>query len=170
MNISFKKWNNRLGILMFLTGAVVYLSTMERKLSFWDCGEYIVSSAKLGVTHAPGAALFQLIGAVWSGLAFGDGTKYALVINSMSAICSALTIMFLFWTITHFVRRMFKITKTDGLSENIFGTELTESQTMIALGSALVGSAVFMFSDTFWFSAVEGEVYAMASMFTALLF
>jgi len=169
MNISFKKWNNRLGIIMFLIGSIVYLLTMERKLSFWDCGEYIVSSAKLGVTHAPGAALFQLIGAVWSGLAFGDGAKYALAINSMSAICSALTIMFLFWTITHFVRRMFNPTKADGISENVFGKELNSSQTLIALGSGLVGSAVFMFSDTFWFSAVEGEVYAMASVFTALL-
>lgn len=169
MNISFKKWNNLLGFIMFLMGSVVYLLTMERKLSFWDCGEYIVSSAKLGVTHAPGAALFQLIGAVWSGLAFGDGSKYAIVINSMSAICSALTIMFLFWTITHFVRRMFKPTKEDGLTDNVFENGLNASQTLIALGSGFVGSAVFMFSDTFWFSAVEGEVYAMASMFTALL-
>lgn len=169
MNVSFKKWNNRTGILMFLIGAVVYLSTMERKLSFWDCGEYIVSSAKLGVTHAPGAALFQLIGAVWSGLAFGDGTKYALAINSMSAICSALTIMFLFWTITHFVRRMFFQTKEDGITDNPYGFELSPAQTITAIGSGIVGSAIFMFSDTFWFSAVEGEVYAMASLFTAIL-
>lgn len=169
MNISFKKWNNITGLIMFLIGAVVYLLTMERKLSFWDCGEYIVSSAKLGVTHAPGAALFQLIGAVWAGLAFGNGSDYAIVINSMSAICSALTIMFLFWTITHFVRRMFLQTKENEISENIFGLELSQPQIWIAIGSGIVGSAVFMFSDTFWFSATEGEVYAMASAFTAIL-
>ena len=142
---------------------------MERKLSFWDCGEYIVSSAKLGVTHAPGAALYQLIGAVWAGLAFGDGSKYALAINSLSAICSALTIMFLFWTITHFVRRMFFVTKQNELVENAFQTSLSKSQALITLGSGLVGSLVFMFSDSFWFSASEGEVYAMASLFTAIL-
>ena len=154
---------------MFLAGAIVYLSTMERKLSFWDCGEYIVSSAKLGVTHAPGAALFQLIGAVWSGLAFGDGTKYGLVINSMSAISSALTIAFLFWTITHFVRRMFFVTKMNEDPDDVFGHQLTDSQKVITIGSGLVGAAAFMFSDTFWFSAAEGEVYAMASLFTAIL-
>ncbi len=169
MNIPFKKWNNLLGFAMLFISAVVYLVTMERKISFWDCGEYIVSSAKLGVTHAPGAALFQLIGAVWAGLAFGDGSKYALVINSMSAICSALAIMLLFWTITHFVRRMFFVTKQNEIAENAFKTSLSKSQTLIALGSGLVGSAAFMFSDSFWFSASEGEVYSMASLFTAVL-
>src|SRR5690606_38627579 len=134
-----------------------------------DCGEYIVSSAKLGVTHAPGAALFQLIGAVWAGLAFGDGSKYALIINSMSAICSALTIMFLFWTITHFVRRMFFVTKQNEKIENAYEVALSKSQSLITLGSGIVGAAVFMFSDSFWFSAAEGEVYAMASLFTAIL-
>lgn len=84
---------------MFAIGAVVYLATMERYLSLWDCGEYIVSSAKLGVTHAPGAAVFQLFGAVWSGLAFGDGGKYAILINSTSALFSALTVMLLFWSL-----------------------------------------------------------------------
>ena len=169
MNIPFKKWNNLLGYALFGIAAIVYLMTMERKLSFWDCGEYIVSSAKLGVTHAPGAALYQLIGAVWAGLAFGDGTKYALAINSLSAICSALTIMFLFWTITHFVRRMFFVTKQNELVENAFQTSLSKSQSLITLGSGLVGSLVFMFSDSFWFSASEGEVYGMASLFTAIM-
>lgn len=169
MNIPFKKWNNLLGFVMLAIASFVYLMTMERKLSFWDCGEYIVSSAKLGVTHAPGAALFQLIGAVWAGMAFGDGSQYAIVINSMSAICSALTIMFLFWTITHFVRRMFFVTKQNELIESPYETALSKSQALITLGSGLVGSAVFMFSDSFWFSAAEGEVYAMASLFTAAL-
>lgn len=169
MNIPFKKWNNLIGFALFFVGAVVYLLTMERKLSFWDCGEYIVSSAKLGVTHAPGAALFQLIGAVWAGLAFGDGSKYAIAINSMSAICSALTIMFLFWTITHFARRMFFLTKPNEKAEDAFHVSLSTSQAIIVFGSGVVGSLVFMFSDSFWFSAAEGEVYAMASLFTAIL-
>lgn len=169
MKIPFKKWNNLLGFAMLGIASLVYLLTMERKLSFWDCGEYIVSSAKLGVTHAPGAALFQLIGAVWAGLAMGDGSQYAIVINSMSAISSALTIMFLFWTITHFVRRMFFVTKPNELIENPYEIALSKSQAIITLGSGLVGSAVFMFSDSFWFSAAEGEVYAMASLFTAAL-
>lgn len=169
MNINFKKLNNYTGWGMFAIAAIVYLLTMEHKLSFWDCGEYIVSSAKLGVTHAPGAALYQLIGAVWAGLAFGDGSKYALAINSMSAICSALTVMLLFWTITHFVRRMFFSTKIGELAPDAHNVGLSKSQSIITLGSGLVGAAVFMFSDSFWFSAVEGEVYAMASLFTAII-
>ena len=152
---------------MFLISIILYLSSMERYLSLWDCGEYIVSSAKLGITHAPGAALFQIVGAVWSGLAFGDGSKYAILINSTSAFYSAVTIMLLFWTITYFVRKMFANTQ-DPI--NVDAVEMNASQKIIALGSGLVGAAAFMFSDTFWFSAVEGEVYAMASLFTALLF
>lgn len=94
--MNFKKLNNLVGWLMFAIAAIVYLSSMERELSFWDCGEYIVSSSKLGVTHAPGAATFQLLGAVWSGLAFGDGNLYAILINALSALSSAFTILFLF--------------------------------------------------------------------------
>lgn len=169
MNINFKKLNNYTGWAMFAIASIVYLLTMERKLSFWDCGEYIVSSAKLGVTHAPGAALFQLIGAVWAGLAFGDTSKYALVINSMSAICSALTIMLLFWTITHFVRRMFFSTKVGEMAPDAHNVALSKAQSIITIGSGIVGAAVFMFSDSFWFSAAEGEVYAMASLFTAII-
>ncbi|MEG0983036.1 DUF2723 domain-containing protein [Algoriella sp.] len=167
MELNFKKWNNILGVAMFLISIILYLSSMERYLSLWDCGEYIVSSAKLGITHAPGAALFQIVGAVWSGLAFGDGSKYAILINSTSAFYSAVTIMLLFWTITYFVRKMFANTQ-DPI--NVDAVEMNASQKIIALGSGLVGAAAFMFSDTFWFSAVEGEVYAMASLFTALLF
>lgn len=168
MNILFKKWNNRIGIAMFVLAEIVYLMTMERELSFWDCGEYIVSSAKLGVTHAPGAALFQLIGAVWAGLALDD-TQTSIIINSMSATASALTILFLFWTITHFARRMFTLTKLNEVFGDHDFNQLTSSQSIIVLGSGIVGAAVFMFSDSFWFSAVEGEVYAMASLFTAIL-
>lgn len=169
MNIHFKKLNYYIGMAMFVISALVYLLTMERKLSFWDCGEYIVSSAKLGVTHAPGAALFQLIGAVWAGFALGDGSQYAVVINSMSAICSALTVMLLFWTITHFARRMFMAGKLGENPTDAHHLALSKSQSVIALGAGVVGSAVFMFSDSFWFSAAEGEVYAMASLFTAII-
>ena len=158
--MNFKKLNNIIGWVIFAIAAVVYLSSMERELSFWDCGEYIVSSAKLGVTHAPGAATFQLLGAVWAGLAFGNGDLYAILINALSALSSAFTILFLFWTITHFAHRIIKKDHRE---------ELTGSDKWVALISGAVGALAFTFSDSFWFSAVEGEVYAMASMFTALL-
>lgn len=93
-NWTFRKWNNSLGWLIFGIALITYFSTMERKLSFWDCGEYIASAIKLQVTHAPGAALFQLIGATLSAFAFGNGQNYALIINGMSALCSAFTILF----------------------------------------------------------------------------
>lgn len=158
--MSFKKLNNIFGWVMFVLAAILYLSTIEREISFWDVGEYIVSSAKLGVTHAPGAAFFQLVGAVWSGMAMGDGNLYAILINGMSAIFSALTILFLFWTITHLTRRII----TNDTEATVEG-----SSKIVVLLSGVVGSAAFMFSDSFWFSAVEGEVYAMASMVTALM-
>ena len=94
-NWTFRKWNNSLGWLIFGIALITYFSTMERKLSFWDCGEYIASAIKLQVTHAPGAALFQLIGATLSAFAFGNGQNYALIINGMSALCSAFTILFI---------------------------------------------------------------------------
>ncbi|MBQ0147090.1 MAG: DUF2723 domain-containing protein [Flavobacteriaceae bacterium] len=167
MDSKFKKWNNCLGLAMFAVSALVYLLTMERHLSLWDCGEYIVSSAKLGITHAPGAALFQLFGAVWAGLSFGDGGKYAILINSTSALFSAGTIMLLFWTITYFARKMFINQKDINLS--VDDVKLNATQKLVVLGSGLIGSSIFMFSDTFWYSASEGEVYAMASFFTAVI-
>jgi len=167
MDLNFRKWNNILGWAMFAIASMVYLLTMERHLSLWDCGEYIVSSAKLGVTHAPGAALFQLFGAVWAGLSFGDASKYAILINSTSALFSAGTILFLFWTITYFVRKMFS--KNDDLTTAVDAIPLNGVQRLITLGSGLIGAAIFMFSDTFWFSASEGEVYAMSSFFTAII-
>lgn len=167
MDLNFKKWNNILGWLMFGIAAIVYLMTMERHLSLWDCGEYIVSSAKLGITHAPGAALFQLFGAVWAGLSFGDGSKYSILINSTSALFSAGTIVLLFWTITYFARKMFA--KANDMTIGVDDIVLNGNQKLITLGSGLVGASIFMFSDTFWFSASEGEVYAMASFFTAVI-
>ncbi|RQP13564.1 MAG: DUF2723 domain-containing protein [Chryseobacterium sp.] len=157
-NRTFGKWNNVLGWAIFVVAAWTYLSTIEPNFSFWDCAEYISSAVKLQVTHAPGAALFQLVGAVVGMLAFGQGHYYSLVINGMSAVFSALTVLFLFWTITHLLRRMIAETP-----------EATEAKKYILLFAGAVGALCFAFSDTFWFSAVEGEVYAMASLFIALL-
>lgn len=157
--MDFKKLNNLVGWVVFALASILYLLTIETKFSFWDCGEYIVSSAKLGVTHAPGAAVFQLVGAVWAGLAFGNGALYSILINALSALSSSLTILFLFWTITHLARRLFLKNSTS----------LSSTQIILILGAGVLGAACFAFSDSFWFSAVEGEVYAMASMFTALM-
>ncbi len=158
-NWTFKQWNTILGWVVFAIAFITYLSTIEPNFSFWDCGEYISSAVKLEVTHAPGAALFQLVGAVVALFAFGDGQHYSLVINAMSALCSAFTILFLFWTITHLVRRLL-----NREFENI-----TIAEEIATLFAGAVGALCFTFSDSFWFSAVEGEVYAMASMFIALI-
>lgn len=158
-NWSFKKWNTVLGWFLFAVAFITYLSTIEHSLSFWDCGEYISSAVKLEVTHAPGAALFQIVGAVASIFALGNAENYSIVINAMSALFSAFTILFLFWTITHFLRRL--------LHKDV--EEITKHQEISILFAGVIGALCFTFSDTFWFSAVEGEVYAMASMFIALL-
>lgn len=158
-NWSFKKWNTVIGWVVFAIAFFTYLSTIEPNFSFWDCGEYISSAVKLEVTHAPGAALFQIVGAVVAMFAFGNEHYYSLVINAMSALFSALTILFLFWTITHLLRRLL----------NKEFNEVTSTQEISILFAGVVGALAFTFSDTFWFSAVEGEVYAMASMFIALL-
>jgi len=158
-NWTFKRWNTLGGWFSFIIAAATYLSTIEPNLSFWDCGEYIASAIKLQVTHAPGAVFFQLVGAVVGMFAFGYGEYYSIVINAMSALCSAFTILFLFWTITHLASRI--------LNERI--EDLRENKAIGVFFSGIVGALCFTFSDTFWFSAVEGEVYAMASMFIALL-
>ncbi|MDR2235822.1 MAG: DUF2723 domain-containing protein [Chryseobacterium sp.] len=158
-NWTFRQWNTVLGWVIFVIAFFTYLSTIEPNFSFWDCGEYISSAVKLEVTHAPGAALFQIVGAVAAIFALGKGENYSIVINAMSALFSALTILFLFWTITHFVRRL--------LNKDF--DEITKHQEISILFAGAVGALCFTFSDTFWFSAVEGEVYSMASLFIALL-
>jgi len=158
-NWTFRQWNTALGWVIFVIAFFTYLSTIEPNFSFWDCGEYISSAVKLEVTHAPGAALFQIVGAVAAIFALGKGENYSIVINAMSALFSALTILFLFWTITHFVRRL--------LNKDF--EEVTKHQEISILFAGAIGALCFTFSDTFWFSAVEGEVYSMASMFIALL-
>jgi hypothetical protein len=154
----FQIANNITGGLVFAIAATVYLMTIEPTASFWDCGEFITSAYKLEVGHPPGAPLFMLIGNIFSHLT--DAANAAKMVNSMSALFSALTILFLFWTITHLTRKML-------MKEN---EQMTLSQTILILGCGLVGSLAYTFSDTFWFSAVEGEVYASSSLFTAVVF
>ncbi|MDR1116251.1 MAG: DUF2723 domain-containing protein [Tannerella sp.] len=154
----FQLANNITGGLVFLIAATVYLMTIEPTASFWDCGEFIISAYKLEVGHPPGAPLFMLVGNIFSHLS--DMTNAAKMVNSMSALFSALTILFLFWTITHLARKL--------IVNNV--EKMALSQTILILGCGLVGSLAYTFSDTFWFSAVEGEVYASSSLFTAVVF
>ena len=156
---NYQRLNNIVGWGVFLVAAFVYLSTMEATASFWDCGEYIACAYKLEVGHPPGAPLFLLIGRVFSLMAFGDTSKVGAMVNSMSALCSAFTILFLFWSITALARKI--VDKTG---------ELTTGRMYAVLGAGAVGAMAYTFSDSFWFSAVEGEVYAMSSFFTAITF
>lgn len=156
---SYQRLNNIIGWCVFLVAAFTYLSTMESTASFWDCGEYIATAFKLEVGHPPGAPLFLLIGKVFSLFAFGDTSKVGMMVNSMSALCSAFTILFLFWTITALARKI--VDKTG---------ELTIGKMYAVYGAAAVGALAYTFSDSFWFSAVEGEVYAMSSFFSAITF
>ena len=154
----FKLANNVLGGVVFAIAATVYLMTIEPTASFWDCGEFITSAYKLEVGHPPGAPFFMLVGNLFTQLS--DASNAAKMVNSMSALFSALTILFLFWTITHLARKLIVKAKET----------MTLSQTILILGCGLVGSLAYTFSDTFWFSAVEGEVYASSSLFTAVVF
>ena len=158
--MSFKKLNNIVGWFVFVIATVVYLLTLETTVSWWDCGEYISTAYKLQVGHPPGAPLFQMIGRFFSLFAFGDVTKVALMINLMSALCSSFTILFLFWTITHLSKKMWM---KDGDAAPL-------SNKIAVLATGVIGALAYTFSDSFWFSAVEGEVYAMSSLFTAITF
>jgi hypothetical protein len=158
-NQEFKRWNTILGWASFLIAFIVYLATLEPTASWWDCGEYIATAYKLQVGHPPGAPTFQIFGRFFSLFAFGNTSNVAMMINSMSAFSSALTIMFLFWTITLLGRKLIKV-------EHGY----TLNQVITLFGSAFVGAMAFTFSDSFWFSASEGEVYAMSSAFTAITF
>ena len=155
--MQYQKINNLFGWISFLIALCTYIMTLEPTTSFWDCGEYIATAYKLQVGHPPGAPTYLLLGNFFSNFAFGDTTKVAYMINLMAALCSAFTILFLFWTITAF-------------SKKILGTIETKGQLISVIGAGLVGSLAYTFSDSFWFSAVEGEVYAMSSFFTAIVF
>ncbi|MBR3500635.1 MAG: DUF2723 domain-containing protein [Bacteroidales bacterium] len=155
----FNLFNRIAAALAFVVSAVTYLLTIEPSASFWDCGEFIASSYKLEVGHPPGNPVFQLFARIAT--LFGDASHAAILVNALSAICSALTIIFLYLTIVWLVKRILKPSEDGSYSLG---------QTIAILGSGLVGALAYCFSDTFWFSAVEGEVYAMSSLFTALVF
>jgi hypothetical protein len=157
MSSQFKKINNLLGWGIFLIAAITYISTAAPTTSFWDTGEYISTATKLQVGHPPGAPLFQLMGNFFSTFAMGDVTEEARMVNYLSALSSAFTILFLFWTITMLGRKF--------LSK--YG-EMDKGRQVILFGGAVVGALAYTWSDSFWFSAVEGEVYAMSSLFTAM--
>ncbi len=157
-SFNYKKWNNILGWLTFAIALLTYVLTLEPTVSYWDCGEYISTSIKLEVGHPPGAPLFQMLGAFFA-MFTSDVTQIAKMVNFMSALASAFTILFLFWTITILAKKI--VVKTE---------EFASGKAIAILGSGLVGALAYTFSDSFWFSAVEAEVYAMSSFLMALLF
>ena len=158
--MNYKRINNLTGWAVFAVAAYTFLATIEPSASFWDCGEYIATSFKLQVGHPPGAPLFQMIGRIFTLLAGNDVTKAAKMVNIMSALCSAFAILFLFWSITAIAKRL--VTRNSA--------ELTEGKVWGIMGAGIVGALAYNFSDSFWFSAVEGEVYAMSQFCTALVF
>ncbi|MCW3076058.1 MAG: formate-dependent nitrite reductase, rane component [Bacteroidetes bacterium] len=160
MTKEFIKLNNLIGWIVWAIATVTYCSTIEPTASFWDCGEYIACSYKLEVGHPPGAPFFLLIGRFFSLLGGDDPSRAGMMINVMSALCSSFTILFLFWTITRLGIK--------ALGQKV--ADLSKSQQWAVLGAGMVGALAYTFSDSFWFSAVEGEVYAMSSFFTAIVF
>jgi hypothetical protein len=156
--MQFQKLNIILGWLVFAISSVVYLTTIEPTASFWDCGEFIATAYNLEVGHPPGAPFFMILARLFS--AFVPAESAAMAVNVLSALSSSFTILFLFWTITAFAKKL----ATAG------GKTLEDGNIIAILGSGLVGALCYTFSDSFWFSAVEGEVYAISSLFTALVF
>ncbi|KAA5827731.1 DUF2723 domain-containing protein [Algibacter amylolyticus] len=155
---NYKKWNTILGWVSFLIALITYSLTVEPTVSFWDAGEYILTSAKLQVGHPPGAPLFQMLGAFFSMFAL-EPSQVGFMMNMMSAIASAFTILFMFWTITLLLKHL------------VAGkNDMSQSKSMAILGSGLVGSLAFAFTDSFWFNAAETEVYAMATLIMSVLF
>ncbi len=159
VRVIYQRWNNITGWSLFVVSSLVYILTIEPTVSFWDCGEFILCAFRLQVGHPPGAPLFAMIGRIATFFAFGDTSKVALMMNLLSAISSGLAIMLLFWTITHLARKAF-----------LNGTVSERGQIAPVIASGIIGALAYTFSDTFWFSAVEGELYAVSSLFTALVF
>ena len=155
---TFQFWNNITGWFTFLIATIVYLMTIEPTTSLWDCGEFIATAYKLEVTHPPGAPLFMIIARFFSIFA-SVPENAAKMINAVSALASSFTILFLFWTITHLGRK---------LVQNV--EQPSVAGLVAILGAGFVGGMAYTFSDSFWFSAVEGEVYASSSFFTAIVF
>ena len=159
--MQFKRINNIVGWAVALIACTVYVLTAESGGSFWDCGEFVSSCFKLQIPHPPGAPLFVIIGRLFI-ILFGDNPLTAAkAVNVMSALASGFTILFLFWTITHFARKVLQLKTTDNLSSY---------QIWSIMGAGVVGALAYTFSDSFWYSAVEGEVYALSSFFTAIVF
>ena len=163
---TFNKWNMIVALAAFVVSAATYLATIEPTASFWDCGEFIASSYKLEVGHPPGNPVFQLIARFFT-MPFG-ADKAAVAVNAMNGILSALTIFFLYLTTVFFAKRLLRSPNRSGMTGA--DEKYTLPQAITIFGSGLVGALAYTFSDTFWFSAVEGEVYAMSSLFTAIVF
>lgn len=159
----FKKINNIFAAVILAVASWTYLATIEPTVSFWDCGEFIASSYKLEIGHAPGNPVFQIIARFFT--LFGDKDHAAVLVNAMSALCSAVTIFFLYLTIVHLARRIYE--KSGALKAD--SGEIPTARAIALFGAGAVGSLAYCWSDTFWFSAVEGEVYAMSSLFTAVV-
>ncbi len=158
--MTFNRLNNIVGWIVGLIACTVYVLTMEPTGSFWDCGEFVSSAYKLQIPHPPGAPMFTLLGRFFIVLFGDDPLSAARGVNFMSAIASGMTILFLFWTITHFARKLMQKP----------GQELSLEQLIAIMGAGTVGALAYTFSDSFWYSAVEGEVYALSSFFTAIVF
>ena len=156
--MTYSKWNAYLGWGIFGIASLVYLLTIEDTVSLWDCGEYITAAYKLEVGHPPGAPLFMLLGRLFS--FFVAPENVAVWINSLSAISSSLTILFMFWSLTLLLKKLVLKHKSS----------LSSGDQIAVFSAASIGALSYTFSDSFWFSAVEGEVYAMASLFTAIVF
>lgn len=155
---NFNKWNTIIGWFAFAIALITYTLTVEPTMSFWDCGEYIATAAKLEVGHPPGAPLFQMMGAFFAMFAI-DAQHVAVMVNMMSVFSSAFTILFMFWSSSMILKKI--VARF---------TEIDQNNSIVILGSSFVGALAYTFSDSFWFNAVEAEVYAMASLLIALLF
>jgi len=157
---NYRLINNISGWAVFIIAAITYLMTIEPTGSLWDCGEFIASCFKLEVGHPPGNPVFMVMGNFFAHFAGGNVSKIAPMVNSMSALASAFTILFLFWTITHLARKILLKNESD----------YTTGRIIAVIASGVIGALAYTYSDSFWFSAVEGEVYASSSLFTALVF
>ena len=159
--MQFTRINNLVGWVVCFIACTVYVLTAEPGGSFWDCGEFVSSCYRLQIPHPPGAPLFVILGRLFI-VVFGDNPMAAAkAVNIMSALASGFTILFLFWTITHFARRTINVKTTDTLNSG---------QLWSIMGAGVVGALAYTFSDSFWYSAVEGEVYALSSFLTAIVF
>ena len=158
-NFNFKKWNTLLGWLVFIIALITYGLTIEPTVSFWDAGEYILTSSKLQVGHPPGAPLFQMLGAFFSMFAL-EPSQIGMIMNMMSGVASAFTILFMFWTITILLRKLVKYNTEED----------TKNKGIAILRKRFSWKFAFTFTDSFWFNAVETEVYAMATLIMAVLF